>query len=64
MINETLLAAWPNCHTPDCENKASARRQSLFCDPCTTRQRSEGSAPADYFDNMLDEVARLKEERK
>ena len=47
-----LLPFWPNCATPDCQNKACVRLQSKFCDPCTHRLGAQGSAPADYFSSL------------
>ena len=29
------LGDWPNCATPDCENKACLSLNSAFCYPCT-----------------------------
>jgi hypothetical protein len=48
----TTLNAWPNCQTPDCENKASARLNSIYCHPCTGRLGGQDSAPVGYFDEF------------
>jgi hypothetical protein len=29
------LGGWPNCATPDCENKACLSLSSAYCYPCT-----------------------------
>ena len=29
------LGEWPNCATPDCENKACLSLSSAYCYPCT-----------------------------
>ena len=29
------LGGWPNCATPDCENKACLSLNSPYCYPCT-----------------------------
>lgn len=49
MPMEPILAAWPNCQTADCEHKASARRNSVYCDPCTNARNGDDSAPKGYF---------------
>jgi hypothetical protein len=51
-MNTALLAAWPNCATPDCEHKACVARNSIYCSPCTYRERGDNSAPPGYFDRL------------
>lgn len=33
------LEWWPNCATPDCDNKSCLSWQSVHCFPCTLRLR-------------------------
>lgn len=35
--SEETLAAWPNCETPDCENKCCTWSRTPFCFPCAER---------------------------
>jgi hypothetical protein len=43
------LDAWPNCVTSDCEYKACANQNSIYCTPCTFRLNASDSAPTRYF---------------
>lgn len=35
---EYMLAGWPNCTTPDCENKQCTWSDLPYCFPCAERQ--------------------------
>jgi len=48
-MSTSMLDVWPNCETPDCQNKACVRLNSRFCNPCTDRLNAEGSAPVGFF---------------
>lgn len=51
-IPSAVLAAWPNCQTPDCEYKARASANSVYCAQCTDRLQAHNSAPPGYFDEF------------
>lgn len=38
-ITSRNVNSWPNCKTPDCENKSCVSLDSEYCGPCTMRIR-------------------------
>ena len=38
-ITPENVDSWPNCKTPDCENKSCVSLDSEYCGPCTMRIR-------------------------
>lgn len=48
-IPQKVIQVWPNCATADCENKACASLNSIYCGPCTKKLHADDSAPADHF---------------
>lgn len=49
-INPKVIDCWPNCQTPDCDNKCCVSRNSIYCSPCTDRLNADDSAPPGYLE--------------
>ena len=49
---------WPNCATPDCENKCCTWSGTPFCHPCATRRVGKEEMQRRY-DTTHDEDQRL-----
>jgi hypothetical protein len=48
-IPDNVIAAWPNCVAPDCQHKACASKNSIYCGPHTVSWQATNSAPEGYF---------------